>query len=300
MAGAGRIGWKGDGTGGEAVAVGEVQRGYWTGAPAVRQPAAGVPGSRGAPEDLPAVERRPGLTSVIIIAHGRLALTRECVESVLAWTRPPHELILVDNGSGDATGRYFAELAARHPHVRAIVKERHYGVYARTFGMQAARGEFICWLDNDVVVGRGWLEPLLQAMADPSVGGVGPEGVALSPQWQHLFHTQTMAPEAAAGRAVDIVVGYCFLFRNLTHFIGYLDPQFHPFWNEEADYSLRIKLLGYKLVVVPTNVVHRRHGTGLHMLADREAQIARMNRALIEKWEPFKERVLECYRCGSG
>lgn len=281
--------------------MGEVQRGQWTGSRG-RDGREGEPG-RGrvaAPEDLPSVAREPGLTSIVVIAHNRFPLTYRCVESVLAHTRPPHELILVDNGSWDMTGRYFAELARRHPCVRVVRKERNYGVYARTFGMEAARGEFICWLDNDVEVGEGWLEPLLAALADPSVGGAGPEGVALAADWQHRFHTQLLPPEEAAGREVDIIVGFCFLFRNLTHFIGYPDPRFHPFWNEDADYSLRIKLLGYRLVVVPTNVVHRRHGTGLHLLADREEHIARMNRELIAKWEPLKERVLECYRCASA
>lgn len=278
----------------------DIQRGQWIGSRRGGPEPPGPSGPSAAPEDMPAVERRPGLTSVVVIAHNQLPLTQDCVDSVLRHTVAPYELILVNNGSRDSTGRYFAELARRYPHVRAIHKERNQGVYARTFGMQAARGEYLCWLDNDVTVGKGWLEPLLAALVDPGVGGTGAEGVALTPDWQHRFHTQGMAPEEAAGRPVDIVVGYCFLFRNLTHFIGYLDPRFHPFWNEEADYSFRIKLLGYRLVVAPTNVTHHRHGTGLRLLPDRDAHIARMNQALSEKWEPFKERVLECYRCGSA
>lgn len=276
----------------------EIQRGQWIGPRRGEFGAAGQAGLPAAPEDMPVTERRPGLTSIVVIAYNGLPLTMACVESVIRHTPAPYELILVNNGSRDATGRFFAELAGRYPHVRAIHKDRNYGVYARTFGMQAARGEYLCWLDNDVEVGEGWLKPLLAALADPGVGGAGAEGVALAPDWQYRFHTQDMSSQEAAGRAVDIIVGYCFLFRNLTHFIGYLDPRFHPFWNEEADYSFRIKLLGYRLVVAPTNVVHRRHGTGLRLLPDRDAHIARMNQALIEKWEPFKERVLECYRCG--
>lgn len=280
---------------------GMIQHGQWSATRSRRregEPGA-VPGGWAAP-GTPSAGRLEGLTSIIVLAFNQVHLSRDCVESVLAHTPQPHELILVNNGSTDTTGRYFADLARRHPHVRAIHRERNHGVYARSFGMAAARGEYICWLDNDVVVGPGWLGPLLAALGDPGVGGAGAEGVALTPDWQHRFHTQGMPPEEALGRAVDILVGYCFLFRNLTDRIGCLDPRFHPFWNEDADYSLRIKLEGYRLVVAPTNVVHRRHGTGLRLLPDRQAHIARMNRALIEKWEPLKERVLECYRCASA
>lgn len=278
-----------------------IQHGQWSATRSRRregEPGA-APGWRAAP-GTPSAGRLEGLTSIVVLAFNQVHLTRACVESVLAHTAPPYELILVNNGSRDGTGRYFADLARRHPRVRAIHMERNHGVYARSFGMQAARGEYICWLDNDVVVGPGWLEPLLRALADPGVGGAGAEGVALTPDWQHRFHTQGMRPEEAAGRAVDVLVGYCCLYRNLTERIGGLDPRFHPFWNEDADYSLAVKLLGYRLVVAPTNVVHRRHGTGLALLPDLEAHIARMNRELIEKWDPLKERVLECYRCASA
>ncbi len=244
----------------------------------------------------PPADPVPGLVSIIVIAHGHRDLSERCVDSVLRHTRPSHELILVDNGSSDGTGAFFADVARRHRHVRCLALERNHGVYARTFGMQLARGEFLCWLDNDVEVGEGWLEPLLAALADPAVGGAGNEGVALTPDWQHRFHTAGWPPEQAAGRRVDILVSYCVLFRNLVHHIGFLDPGFHPFWNEEADYSLRVKLLGYRLVVAPTNVVHHAHGTGLRLLPDRDAHIARMNQRLIAKWDPFKERVLEVFQ----
>lgn len=262
--------------------------------PAAKQRQAG-PSLAGATEEPYRGPLVQGLTSIIIIAYNRLDVTGPCVESVLAHTSRPYELILVDNGSHDHTGRYFQEVAVTHPQVRVIMKRHNFGVWARTFGMDVARGQYICWLDNDTEVGPGWLEALHAALADPRVGGAGVEGVALTPDWQHRFHTAGWPPEKAAGRRVDIVVGYCFLFRNLFRFLGALDPQFHPFWNEEADYSLRIKLLGYRLVVAPAPVIHHAHGTGLNLLPDRDAQIARMNQALIDKWEPFKERVLEAY-----
>ncbi len=250
------------------------------------------------PGGIPGTERVPGLTSIIIMAHNRLELTRKCVESVLTHTSTAFELMLVDNGSTDGVAELFSHVARKFPLVKVVRKERNHGVYARTYGMQLARGEFIAWLDNDVEVGPGWLGPLLGAMSDPQVGGAGREGVGFTPDWQHRFHTEGWPSEQAAGQDADVLVGYCCLFRNLTHYIGFLDPSFNPFWNEEADYCLRIKLLGYKLKVVPTNVIHHRHGTGLALLKNRDEHINRMNHLLIQKWEPFKHLVLEVFRNG--
>lgn len=243
---------------------------------------------------------QPGLTSIVVIAHNRFELTRRCIGSVLRHTAPEYELIVVDNGSRDGTGLYLISAAGKCPRMRVVRKNRNYGVFARSFGMALARGEYICWLDNDVEVGEGWLEPLLKTMEDPAVGGAGAEGVALTPDWQHRFHTKDWPPERANGQTVDILVGYCLLFRNLTRSIGYLDPRFHPFWNEEADYSFRIKMLGYKLLVIPTNVQHHAHGTGLNLLADRNGHINRMNQLLIEKWDAHKHLVFEAYRDQDG
>lgn len=247
------------------------------------------------PSTSQASERVKGLTSIVVIAFNGLDLTRRCVESILRNTGGDYELLLVDNGSTDGTSLYFSSVARGAAHVRAIYRDRNEGVFARTYGMKVARGEFICWLDNDVEVGPGWLEPLLQAMADPRIGGAGVEGVALDGSWQHLYHVIGDPRGLSAPRPVDVLAGYCCLFRNITDFIGFLDPRFSPFWNEDADYSLRVKLLGYRLVVVPVNMIHHRHGTGLRFLGNYKGHIGRMNAALAEKWDSFKHLVLDIY-----
>lgn len=241
-----------------------------------------------------------GLTSVVVIAHNGIHWTRRAVQAILAHTGPPYELLLVDNGSTDGTGAYFQELAQQHQHVKAILKERNYGGYARTFAMEVARGEFIAWVDNDAEVGAGWLDTLIKALQDPAVGATGPEGVAYRRDWGHLFHTKGWPSEQATGQKVDVLVGYCLLMRNLVYYIGFLDPAFYPAWNEEADYCLRVKLLGYRLVVTPVPVVHHEHKTGFPGVTDVHAHIARMNQMLIDKWEPFKHLVLEVYRQGES
>lgn len=101
------------------------------------------------------------------------------------------------------------------------------------------------------------------------------------------------------GVGVDLVTGYCFLFRNVVWRIGDLDPRFSPFWNEDADCYFRLKELGYDLVLAPAPVVHREHGSS-RLLPDARALVERHNRLLIEKRDPRKQLVLEALRRGRG
>ena len=90
-----------------------------------------------------------GLVSTIIPVHNRPALLREAVASVLAQTYRPVEIIIVDDGSTDETGREAEALAEAHPEVRAIHRENGGPGAARETGRLAARGEFIQYLDSD-------------------------------------------------------------------------------------------------------------------------------------------------------
>jgi glycosyltransferase involved in cell wall biosynthesis len=90
-----------------------------------------------------------GLVSTIIPVHNRPALLREAVASVLAQTYRPVEIIIVDDGSTDETGREAEAMAEIHPEVCAIHRENGGPGVARETGRLAARGEFIQYLDSD-------------------------------------------------------------------------------------------------------------------------------------------------------
>src|SRR5262249_43110631 len=90
-----------------------------------------------------------GLVSTIIPVHNRPVLLREAVASVLARTYRPVEIIIVDDGSTDETGREAEALAGTHSEVCAIHRRSGGPGAARETGRLAARGEFIQYLDSD-------------------------------------------------------------------------------------------------------------------------------------------------------
>lgn len=92
----------------------------------------------------------PDLVSTIIPVYNRPEMLQRAVDSVLAQTWRPIEIIIADDGSTDGTPALGRELAQRHPGVVTYLWNPNRGAGpAREAGRQRARGEFIQYLDSD-------------------------------------------------------------------------------------------------------------------------------------------------------
>lgn len=90
----------------------------------------------------------PSEVSVIIPAWNAERYLAETIESALAQTRPPSEIIVVDDGSEDRT----LEVAQRYaPRVRAIRKPNGGPASARNEAIRNSSGEYLAFLDSDDV-----------------------------------------------------------------------------------------------------------------------------------------------------
>ena len=91
-----------------------------------------------------------GLVSTVIPVYNRSDLLVEAVKSVLAQTYRPIEILIVDDGSTDATPQVARELAAKNPEIVRFIQQANEGPgRARQTGLEASRGEFIQYLDSD-------------------------------------------------------------------------------------------------------------------------------------------------------
>src|SRR5580693_5008786 len=121
-----------------------------------------------------------GLASIIVPCWGQLEFTRQCVAALKSHTRPPWELIVIDNGSTDHTDIYLAGVqdGASVP-VTVISNTSNLGFPAAiNQGLKAARGDYLVLLNNDAVVTDGWLDQLValanMGRPDKNFGLVGP------------------------------------------------------------------------------------------------------------------------------
>ena len=90
------------------------------------------------------------LVSTIIPVYNRPQMLQQAVDSVLAQTYRPIEIIISDDGSGDETRHVIHKLAQTYPYeIRFVFNENRGAGQAREAGRQLARGEFIQYLDSD-------------------------------------------------------------------------------------------------------------------------------------------------------
>jgi glycosyltransferase involved in cell wall biosynthesis len=123
--------------------------------------------------------------SVVIPCYNAAAYVGEAVRSVLMQTLPPHEVIVIDDGSTDASATVLSEFGSSV----TLVRQTNQGVAAAVnHGVSKARGEAVAFLDADDL----WMADKLERQ----VAVLTPEP-SLDAVFTHL--TQFVSPELPAG-----------------------------------------------------------------------------------------------------
>lgn len=112
--------------------------------------------------------------TAVVVNYKTLALTRMCVESLLA-RYPDLALVLIDNGSGDESSAYIRQLGETQTNIRAVLNPRNlYHGPALDQGIRLARTTHIFTLDSDCEIRNGgFLEKMLSQFEDASLYAVG-------------------------------------------------------------------------------------------------------------------------------
>jgi cellulose synthase/poly-beta-1,6-N-acetylglucosamine synthase-like glycosyltransferase len=106
--------------------------------------------------------------SVVVCAYQAQDTIEECLWSLTELEYPNYEVLVVDDGSTDAT----AQIAHRFP-VRLLSRERLGLSGARNVGLEHAQGEFVAYIDADAKADPDWLTYLALALEVPGTAGAG-------------------------------------------------------------------------------------------------------------------------------
>lgn len=253
-------------------------------------------------------------TAVIILNWNgeRKGLLRRYLPSVVEHTRQPWaEVVVADNGSDDESLRLLRD---EFPTVRVVALDQNYGFaegYNRAI-REVEDADYVLLLNDDVRVGQGWLDPLVDYMErHPDCAGVAPkllkEG-ADRPTFEYagacggyldelcypycrgrIFdtveedHGQYDLPQGEAW-PVMWVTGACLLVRTQFYVkAGGLDRRFFAHM-EEIDLCWRLRRMGYKLACVPGSVVWHQGGASLAQGNPRKTLLNFRN-SLVMMWK---------------
>jgi GT2 family glycosyltransferase/glycosyltransferase involved in cell wall biosynthesis len=208
--------------------------------------------------------------SIVVITYNNLNLSVQCINSILRNTTwPNYQLIIVDNGSEDGTCDYLERLHQEVPSVKIILNPDNRGfAAANNQGLREADGDVLLLLNNDTVVPKGWLDPLVKHLRDLSIGLVGPVTNTVGneakidiaytdiQQMQEFVDGYT---ETRQGQLFDIsmLAMFCVaLRRDILEEVGFLDEAFGIGMFEDDDYSRRVQASGYRTVCAEDAFVH--------------------------------------------
>lgn len=94
------------------------------------------------------------MISIIIPVYNVEKYLAKCIDSVLSQTFTDWELILIDDGSIDQSGKICDEYASKDNRIKVTHKKNEGVSKARNTGIALAKGEYICFIDSD-----DWIDP---------------------------------------------------------------------------------------------------------------------------------------------
>lgn len=114
--------------------------------------------------------------TVVVPVYNVEKYLEKCVKSILAETLPVKEIILVDDGSTDQSGKIADELAVQHNEIKVIHQKNGGLAAARNSGIDAATQDYIAFVDSDDYIDPHMYEVLMNRLlkdnADMSICGV--------------------------------------------------------------------------------------------------------------------------------
>ncbi len=219
--------------------------------------------------------------SVLMPTHNRADYIAQSLESIFRQTRAADEVIVVDDGSTDATPEIVSSFAG----VRYIRQENLGVAAARNCALAAAEGDIIAWLDSDDLWRLTFLETTTSLLEQwPFIDGVytghrhiDHEGQPLDDRSRWVSFPETLFDEL--WRANRIVTPSVVVRRSCYEKVGPFDEELAIC--EDADMWLRLAAR-FKIVGLPRELVNVRIHDQNTM--DPAGAFARNRLLLVEKW----------------
>lgn len=239
--------------------------------------------------------------SIVIPVYNKIAYTAACLRSIAEHAGAiPFEVVVVDDGSGDATPQRLAEIAG----LRVLRNAENLGfIGSCNAGAAIARGEYVLFLNNDTVVTAGWLEALVRCIERaPRAGLVGAKlvypdgrlqeagGIVFNDGsgWNYGRFEDPADARYGFRREVDYCSGAAIVLRReLFERLGTFDTRYAPAYYEDTDLAFAVRTAGFKVYYEPAaTVVHFEGITSGTDIASGTKRYQVLNREkFLDKWQ---------------
>jgi len=231
----------------------------------------------------------PSVSAVICTHNGEQTLG-ECLDRLGTLSYPDFEVIVVDDGSSDASA------AIARAHGAVLCETQHGGLgHARNVGIAAARGEIVAFLDDDAYPDPDWLHYVADLLRRGGHGGVGGPNI---PPDDDGFVAECVA--AAPGGPIHVLVsdreaehvpGCNMAFRkDVLERIGGFDERFEVA-GDDVDLCWRLQKAGYTVGFSAGAVVMHRRRDSVRRYVRQQYGYGKAEALLERKWPSRYNRV---------
>lgn len=248
--------------------------------------------------------------SIVVPVYNGVEHLRRCVESILADTHTPFELILVDDSSPDPAIRDLLKNYEAHRAVRVLRNESNRGfVHSTNVGMKTARHDVVL-LNSDTAVNPRWLQKLIvAAYSDPKIATVTPfsnaagafsvpeigvnapipfpfTGLEMARLTERL--SSRIYPEVPTGN------GFCmYIKRAVLDKIGFFDEEnFGRGYGEENDFCMRARKCGWRHIIDDSLFIYHR---GNSSFGEEKKSLTSRNRQTLDRIYPEYTRLVRAF-----
>ncbi|MFB0567859.1 MAG: glycosyltransferase family 2 protein [Candidatus Bathyarchaeia archaeon] len=228
--------------------------------------------------------------SVTIVNFNGKELLRRCLTSLLTTNYPNFEIIVVDNASTDGTIELIEKLFGSYSSIKVVENRENLGhAEGCNIGARVAKGKYLVFLDSDTEIKAGgcisennepsyvpenWLLELVKVMESDRSVGIAQAKMVLAKDSRLLDYTCMAIDALGTWHATyglkedelkhnfEILAassGCCIVRRDVFEEVGGFDSDYF-IYDDDTDFSLRTRLLGYKVVLVPSAVIVHRGG----------------------------------------
>ncbi|WP_418460153.1 glycosyltransferase family 2 protein [Bacteroides sp.] len=251
------------------------------------------------------------MVSIITINYNGWRDTCELLTSLKQFEDYSYEVIVVDNASrDDDVGR----IRSAHPDAIVVCSDRNLGFAGgNNLGYSYANGDYILFLNNDMVLKRAMLRPMVERLSDKKIGGVSPCIYYLhKPEQIQYYGYRDMTPitlkhttepfdasrreEFLQPKQTEVLHGGAMMVRrDVIERVGKMTEVYFLFY-EEFDWSRRMREAGYILYYEPMSQVYHKESMSIpHATSFREYYLARSRMIYARRNCKGWRKWLACY-----
>ncbi|NES69417.1 MAG: glycosyltransferase [Okeania sp. SIO2D1] len=236
--------------------------------------------------------------SVVIPTYNRKPILEKCLRALenQDYGSPiiDYEVIVVDDGSTDDTVPWLETEAKEFSHVQLFSQSHQGPAAARNLGIEQAKGNFIIFIDSDLVVTDSFLQSHANSLVSAEGENVFTYGRVIN---TCNFDFPTSEPYKLTDfSAAFFATGNVAIARHFLIEAGLFDTRFEQYGWEDLELGVRLKKLGLKLIKCPDAVGYHWHPPfsleQLPGMIEREIQRGKMGVLFYQKHPTWEVKMM--------